>query len=367
MKSGCRKKILFFFLGWLTSLLVVGFFATLLPSFQPEIRAQNSLPFFRWDSAWQESVARDGYFFVRGENSNIAFFPLFPWLVKALDGFWGLGFGWTAFLLNGGLTFATSLFLFKLMRLDHSSRLSYRTVLVFLTFPSTFFFLSAYAEALFVFLVVTFFYATRKKQWPLSGVIAALAAITKPYGISLWPILVVEYFLSQGQSGWRERKVWSLVLPLIFFAAFLFFNHSKFGNWLAFAETQESWGRTFTWPWLTYFGYAHELLRGNVWGVGNAHFLLNFVAVTIYLIFLPVVFGKARFSYFFLYLFFALPALLSGTFTSFFRYLLPIFPLFSALAVALSKRNCLFLLYLICSFLTLLFLAGLFVRWFPCF
>ena len=351
-------------------LLIVGFSSLFLFSFHPEIDNKNNPPFFRWDSAWYESISHDGYSFSEIRNSDVAFFPLYPYLVRFCDLFFRLGFNWTGFYLNMLLAFFAAQYLFELLLFDHTPRVSYVTTLIFLLFPAAFFLVSVYAESLFILLIVLSFYFARQQRWSLSGVLSALVAITKPYGILLLPVLLIEYYLVNGKNKkcFQESKSWLyLLFPLISVSTVLVFEYIKFGTPFAFIEAQKTWGRTFTWPWLTYLGDAKEVAAGHVLGMANAHYLPNFIAVSGYLLLLPAVFRKCRASYAAFSVLFALPALVSGTFTSFYRYMLPIFPLFIVLALYFIEHKRIFVLYGAASFAILVIMASFFVRWFPFF
>src|SRR5260370_37231972 len=62
-----------------------------LAAFTPQYRA---LPFLdawiRWDARWYETIALHGYSFSERAQSSVAFFPLYPLLMRA---FGGLGVG----------------------------------------------------------------------------------------------------------------------------------------------------------------------------------------------------------------------------------------------------------------------------------
>ena len=45
--------------------------------------------FARYDSGWYYTIARDGYSYVDGQPSNLAFFPLYPLLMGALGRLFG--------------------------------------------------------------------------------------------------------------------------------------------------------------------------------------------------------------------------------------------------------------------------------------
>jgi hypothetical protein len=143
----------------------------------------NAHPFVnmwaRWDAGWYLDVAKNGYRFLRGEQSNVAFFPLYPYVVRLVHGVIQLP-GDAGWLLVGIIVSNTALlvaliYLYRLIRLDYDRCTAARAVLYLCVFPTTLFLSAVYSESLFLALVVTAFYYARAARWLATGVLAARA------------------------------------------------------------------------------------------------------------------------------------------------------------------------------------------------
>src|SRR5438105_12896857 len=99
--------------------------------------AGNASPFWdaftRWDSGWYFGIARSGYEYVAGGRSNLAYFPVYPLLMRYVGRLFGRSAGdfylagiiisWTAFAL-------AAVALYALARLDLPRRRAERAVLL---------------------------------------------------------------------------------------------------------------------------------------------------------------------------------------------------------------------------------------------
>src|SRR4051812_33729628 len=119
---------------------IVGFLINLLfPLSQREPFTVTGQPspfwdsFARWDSGWYFGIARNGYQYVEGGRSNLAFFPAYPMLMRHVGRlfgrtsadlyFGGIAVSWVAFVL-------AMLVLYQLARLDLPARRAERAVLL---------------------------------------------------------------------------------------------------------------------------------------------------------------------------------------------------------------------------------------------
>src|SRR5689334_10637806 len=76
-------------LGFLLITSVVGFLAAVtIPNYKDPGFTVRAMPdafwdrFARYDSGWYRGIAADGYAFIPGGRSNLAFFPLYPLLMR---------------------------------------------------------------------------------------------------------------------------------------------------------------------------------------------------------------------------------------------------------------------------------------------
>jgi hypothetical protein len=116
--------------------------------------------FARYDSGYYEGIAWGGYAPLAGGRSNIAYFPMYPLLIRYVGRLFGrhhathfiagIGIAWFCFIL-------AMVALYYLARLDLSRRQAERAVLLTTIFPFAFFFGVAYSESTFLLFAVLSF------------------------------------------------------------------------------------------------------------------------------------------------------------------------------------------------------------------
>lgn len=206
-----------------------------------------------WDAKWYLSIVEQGYQApadLTSTISNIAFFPLFPYLVKALS--WLLPGGLVSrstYLLIGllvsNLSFlvAAGLF-FRLVTAWFDRETAEKGLKLYFIFPTSFFFSAFYSESLFLLLAVGSFFLATQQKWVWSGLLAALLALTRPQGVLIVPALLLFYL---GAKNWKLRDIRLdmvvLLAPAVSISAHLYYLYTLTGNLLAPLVVQKSWGR----------------------------------------------------------------------------------------------------------------------------
>jgi hypothetical protein len=287
-----------------------------------------------WDAAWYRSIAFEGYIH-HGGASNVAFFPLYPLLVRGAAylvpdrclASWAVSQGALLLALAG---------LYRLSRArlgdDEDARW---TVILLLAWPFAFFYAATYTEALFLCLAVwAFHFAERRRFW-ISGLLGALAAATRLTGICLLPALLLATPWRQPGDETLPRLV-RLVrelrprLPLFLVPggtlAFFGYLHFAFGDfWANLRAAREGWGRG---P-----GKGSHDLSAAASALFEAaeypHQVIYAVYLLLALALLPLVRrlpARHGWGYTLFVLGIALPGALSGL-EAFGRYLAPAFPL----------------------------------------
>ena len=200
----------------------------------------------KWDAGHYLKIAEEGY---SSGGQQIAFFPLYPYLVKALSPIFK-SYMLSALVISNLAYAAAAYFLYRIVRLDYEKDDAWRAVMYLSIFPTAYFLHAAYTESLFLALSIGSFYYGRTNKWWLSGVLGMLAAGTRLVGIILLPVLIVEY-LSQKEyklSGIRVDFLWLLLIGLGLIS-YLVLNYSVSGDPLYFLEVQqESWSRKLALP-----------------------------------------------------------------------------------------------------------------------
>jgi hypothetical protein len=217
--------------------------------------------FARFDSGWYFNIARYGYEWVEGGRSNLAFFPLYPMLMRYVA--LGLGGGrsrvYMAGILISWTTFiAAMIVLHRLARVElEDEEAALRTVLYVAVFPFAFFFGVVYTESLFLLLSVTAFYGFRTQRWALGAVAGALVTATRANGLFLVPALaLVAWRETRGDRAATLRASLALVCTLTGVALYSAWVYSVTGHPFEWANTINRWnwhpGATAGWtPLLT--------------------------------------------------------------------------------------------------------------------
>jgi Mannosyltransferase (PIG-V) len=195
-----------------------------------------------FDGSWYLSIARDGYRFSPTAQSNAAFAPLYPMLMRIGGQLFG---GSDAAILLAGilisnLALLTAVaYLVALMRLEGHDDAAARTAWYLLIFPTSFFFSAVYPMSLFLALATGAFYHARRGQWSIAAMLTALATLSRPDGVLLSAGLALEYFL-QHRLAIRRDILWLASGPATLLA-WMAFQWHQFGNPLAFVAAQRQW------------------------------------------------------------------------------------------------------------------------------
>ena len=302
--------------------------------------------------------------------TSIAYFPLFPLVIKAVHGLNVIPLSDISFFLNIIFSLLATFLIYKLARIDYSERESFFITALWLLFPSSYFLITGYPDALFALLVALSLYLGRKKNWLLAGLASGLLALTKPYGFLMLPVLFFEYLID---NGWNWKIFWKkidwlpLLLPLLSVLTFVAFNYEKFQQPFAFLIAQRTWGRAFGNPFISLLAEARDnfLTSGGILAGGHAPYLWYLFSFLFFIAALIISCKQVRKTYLLFSIMVMLTAFMSGTLTSWGRYMFLAFPVFIGPALYLSKKKYLAIIYFIVSSAALLIFASFFVRCYP--
>jgi hypothetical protein len=144
----------------------------------------------RWDALWYTRVAELGYGYeVRLPNgdvhSNLAFFPLLPWLERLLHAVSPLSYADAGFAVALLASLAAAWGIFAVADQVHGPRAGVCAVLVWAALPVGIVQSMAYSESLFTALAAWSLYAVLTGRWVTAGVLAGLAGLTRPVGLAV--------------------------------------------------------------------------------------------------------------------------------------------------------------------------------------
>ena len=329
--------------------------------------------FAAWDSGWYFDIAQRGYYWSASGQSSIAFFPLYPMLMRALA--WPFGGGDRAIWIAGIALSYACLFLglAVLHRLTAKTfgdrETARRTLLYIAVFPFAYFFTQVYTESLFLLTSVSAVAAAVASRWGWAGLFGALAALTRPNGILIALPLGLLALAGRPRLAELMRRAAALALVPLGFGAFCAYAFRLTGDPLAWLHAQAQWGYTVgNRPWGELMRLLDGLERQGLYGyffsdpLAPYYFLHGMVALA-FVALTPSVFtrvGVALGAYVAVSLY--LP--LSGNaLEGIGRYAATLFPVFMLLGTITSRR--VHEAILIGSALVLSLLTSLFAGFYP--
>jgi hypothetical protein len=308
--------------------------------------------YIQHDSWHYRYIIREGYRVEtegrwKGLSTNAAFFPLYPYAVKALIAIPGYGkLFWTLFpagLILSNVTLVLALaYMLRIARLGLDEDGARRSLTYLLAYPTSFFFSSFYTEGLFLLTATASCYHFLGGRYARSGVWGFLAAMTRSPGVMLLPAFLLGHVWERRGRLERSdmRLLWLGLIPCGL-ATVMTILYLKVGDPLAFSKAQIAWSRSFTLPhrtlWNTLTSMSRDILvPGNIGQIGATIDLVSSIVFLALPLLLLRSFHKALALY---TLLLVLMPLSTGTVTSMTRYQLVAFPGFFALARLGENRS----------------------------
>ncbi|MCX5523142.1 mannosyltransferase family protein [Streptomyces bobili] len=213
----------------------------------------------RWDSLWYTRVAELGYGYeVRLPNgdvhSNLAFFPLLPWLERAVAAVTPLSYADAGFAVSLFASFAAAWGIFAVADRLYGRRAGVCAVLLWAVLPVGIVQSMAYSESLFTALAAWSLYAVLTGRWVTAGLLASLAGLTRPVGLAVvaavWVAGVVSFGRERSAADTRgarvaPRALGLLLAPLGAAGYVLWVGHRTGKGPLGYLDVQAGWRNGF--------------------------------------------------------------------------------------------------------------------------
>ncbi len=239
-------------LAILTELLTFGF-----GYFAFEITAEQRVGSFyqvfdiwnRWDTTHYINIAVHGYQKAGDMRFAIVFFPLYPWLVRAVM-FFARDPLISTLIVSFLASIVAAIGLARLVAIDYPEGVAYRSVWFMFIFPTAYFLHVGYTESLFLALVISSFLAARRDRWLAASILGAGASLTRMNGLLLLPALGVEALHRlRIERRWEWRWLWLGLIPLGL-GIHLLVNYFVTGDPFTFAQYERTqWSQGLGWPW----------------------------------------------------------------------------------------------------------------------
>ncbi|WP_398857982.1 MULTISPECIES: glycosyltransferase family 39 protein [Streptomyces] len=302
----------------------------------------------RWDAVWYSRIAEEGYGYTLtltgGKvHSDLAFFPLLPWLERALSAVLPLSAADAGLLVSAVASLAAAAGIFAVGERLHGRRAGVALVVLWAVLPVGVVQSMAYSESLFTALAAWSLYAVLTGRWPAAGVCAALAGLTRPVGAAVvaavWVTAAVALLRRDGRPEPSDRPeprrmLLGVALAPLGWLAYVVWVGVRTGGPAGYLDVQGGWGNGFD-GGVAFGSFIAGRFTGAAWPAGVG--LLVGVVLVVWL----YAAGARRGQPLPLLVYSGTVLLLALTAKGYFgskpRLMLPAFPLLLPLATALAR------------------------------
>ncbi|MDT6982329.1 hypothetical protein ACFOSY_21230 [Streptomyces lusitanus] len=308
-----------------------------------------------WDGWWYQQIALHGYDpaltpvpgatgLITLEGNSAAFFPLYPALMRLVAEATGLGPYGAGMTVSVVCSLVAALGIHAVTARLGGRRAGMVAVGLWAVWPGSGTEWAVYSESLYTALAAWACWAVITRRWAAAGVLTFAAGLTRPTAFALVAALAVAGLIAvvRRREDWRHPLAAVAIAPLGV-AGYLAWVGYRMGDWGGWTKLQEgAWGHTFDYgrhslDVLTsvpvgHFDYLFAMPMEDVIGVGV---VLLVPVLTVLLVRLrppAVLVVYTVLSY----------LTVMGTqqyFGNVSRYLLPLFPLFVPLALAMRRLS----------------------------
>ncbi|WP_205351153.1 hypothetical protein [Streptomyces sp. CB09001] len=364
LPPGARPYLAPLVLYGVTKLVGLGVFASLL-THAGDFRGKN--PRFgggahwwdvlaTWDGWWYLQVAEHGYspalvrldsdgLFTVQQNS-VAFFPLYPALIRMVSESTGLGLYGSGILVSVVSSFIAAAGIYAVISLLAGARAGTVAAGLWAVAPGAGVEWAVYSESLFVAIAAWTCYAVMKGRWATAGLLAFTVGLNRPTSavligaVGLAALVTLARPASRREHGVRGPVYAMLVAPLGLLSYIAWVGWSTGEATAYFTLQREGWAHFFD-----YGAYTWDVLRNLAVGRGDYPFAFSTpdllsLQLVLALPFLIALMLRKRPPLVLVAYTLATIVTVLGTqqmFGNTMRYLLPAFPLLLAPAVALSR------------------------------
>lgn len=237
-----------------------------------------------WDGRWYDQVARNGYLLVPGHQSDPAFFPFYPVLLR-LASHLGLSYSAAGIAISNLLLLGGLVAFYRLGREFLPREDAYRASVFAAIAPMGFAFSMVYPESVVFTAMALAGLAALRGRWLACAAFAAIATLARPQGVLIAIPIAAAAWRAWPQLDARRRGLaaGAVVAPAAALLSFSVYLADVLGDASAWSKAQQAWGRSFRWD-----GFVHafgQLPARN----GVDHWLLrDAVFCLVYLLLLAV-------------------------------------------------------------------------------
>jgi len=222
--------------------------------------------FSAWDSGFYETIATAGYEYSHdSKQHSVAFFPLFPLLIRAVMTF-GLPVEVAGTLVNNLAFLGALIVLYAWVEERHGISAARWATATLAWCPLSLFGTVIYSEGLYLLFSTAALRAFDRKQYAGVAVWGTLATAARPTGLALIPAFLI--------VTWRQRS--GAIAYLASLAAggglilYSLYCGIQFGEPLAFLHAQQAWRPSIGFNWLGWWKMLSQISVGTTnWNHGS--------------------------------------------------------------------------------------------------
>ncbi|MET9574119.1 hypothetical protein [Streptomyces massasporeus] len=306
-----------------------------------------------WDGWWYQQVAEHGYDpvlkpvpgatgMITLEGNSAAFFPLYPTLMRLVSECTGLGLYGAGMVVSVLASFAAALGIYAVTKRLGGHRAGLVAAGLWAVWPGSGTEWSGYSESLYTALAAWACHAVMTRRWLTAGWLTFAAGLCRPTAVALVAALAFAAVMAlrRREDGVRRPLAAVAIAPLGLFGYLAWVNY-RMGDLNGYSKLQDgAWGHKFDWG-----VHSFNVLTSIPVGHFDYLFAMPFedvigVCVVLMVPVLTVLLMRLR-PPAVLVVYTVLSYLMVMTTQQYFgnvsRYLLPLFPLFVPLALAMRR------------------------------
>ncbi|MFI0895681.1 hypothetical protein [Streptomyces sp. NPDC020983] len=206
----------------------------------------------RWDSLWYVRVVDRGYGYVLvapdGRRlSDLAFFPLLPWLERSVAWLTGFAAPDAGLLVSAVASLAAAAGIHAVVRRSVPDRpgVAVAAVVLWAALPVGIVQSIPYSESLFTALAAWSLWCALEGRWIAAGLLASAAGLTRPVGLAVAGAVLVAAGAAARRGGVSARLVAGAVLAPAGAAAYVLWVGARRGSLFGYLDVQHGWGNGF--------------------------------------------------------------------------------------------------------------------------
>ncbi|MFD7480532.1 hypothetical protein ACFV8Z_52975 [Streptomyces sp. NPDC059837] len=197
----------------------------------------------KWDADWYLGIAHHGYTHhlgTRYDANNLAFFPLYPYLVKAVAVLTPGTRATTGLAISIAASFLAAWGVFAVGHHLHGRRVALLLTFLWAALPVGLVQWMGYTESLFTAFAAWSLYAVLTGRWLWAGTLASLSGLTRPTGIATAAAVTVTALLSL-RHRFSPRALAAAALAPAGWLAYLGWVGVRLGRWDGYFAVQRLW------------------------------------------------------------------------------------------------------------------------------